>query len=70
MQTYKTKKHLQAALDHLAENDKILAAAYDEYGTPPLPAHWGRASLVEPFGRWVPFMLSMSLEKQILHPHL
>ena len=38
MQTYKTKKHLQAALDHLAENDKILAAAYDEYGTPPLPA--------------------------------
>ena len=38
MQTYKTKKQLQAALDLLAENDKHLAAAYGAYGVPPLRA--------------------------------
>ena len=38
MQTYKTKKHLQAALTMLAENDKPLAAAYAEYGVPPMRA--------------------------------
>jgi DNA-3-methyladenine glycosylase II len=38
MQTYKTKKHLQDALNLLAENDKPLAAAYAEYGVPPMRA--------------------------------
>jgi len=38
MQTYKTKKQLQAALDLLAQNDRHLAAAYEAYGTPPLRA--------------------------------
>ena len=38
MQTYKTKKHLQAALELLAHNDKQLAAAYGEYGIPPMRA--------------------------------
>ena len=38
MQSYKTKKHLQAALDQLAENDKPLARAYGEYGVPPMRA--------------------------------
>jgi len=38
MQSYKTKKQLQAALNQLAENDKPLARAYGEYGVPPLHA--------------------------------
>ena len=38
MQSYKTKKQLQAALDQLAETDKPLARAYGEYGVPPMRA--------------------------------
>ena len=36
MQTYKTQKQLQAALETLSASDKKLAAAFQEYGTPPM----------------------------------
>lgn len=36
MQTYKSEADLTAALQQLADSDAVLAAAFAEYGTPPL----------------------------------
>lgn len=36
MQIYKNEKDLTAALTHLSQKDKKLAAAFEKYGTPPL----------------------------------